>query len=317
MRVLVTGVTGSVGRRVAEALCARGHSVRGLVRPASRAPGGVEAVVGDVTVPGSLPAAVFGVDAVVHLAGVRQASRPVLYERVNTEGTIHLARACVDAGVPHFVFTSSLSAQGPSTPGAPHVEAGSEAPINDYGRSKLAAERWLAEVEGLSVTVLRPPLVYGPGDRELLAWSRLVSRRLVPSVDDLELSFLHVDDLARLVADVATRAGSPFGPFFLSDGQPMRMFEVLDMVERALAGGPTLRLPVSTRALRRLAPAVERVAAATGFGRLAARKVRALASPAWACSPERAREALGFEPQVPLEAGLPATFAWYRDAGWV
>ncbi len=317
MRVLVTGVTGFIGRHVAKALQGQGHDVRGLVRPASSAPEGVEAVVGDVTVPGSLPAALLEVDAVVHLAGVTQATRPVLYERVNTEGTVHLARACVDAGVPHLVYASSLSAQGPSAPGVPHVDPGDEAPINDYGRSKLAAERWLADIAGLSVTVLRPCVVYGPGDRELLAWSRLVRRRLVPTVQDLELSFVHVDDLARLVSDLVTRQIAPFGPFFISDGQPAHMMTVLDMVERVLAGPPTVRFPMPTRALRRLTPAVERFASATGVGLLAARTVRELAAPAWACSPQRAREALGFEPRVRLEQGLPATFAWYREAGWV
>lgn len=317
MRVLVTGVTGFIGRHVARALLDAGHEVSGLTRPQSAVPDGVEAHVGDVTVPESLGAAVAGIDAVVHLAGVTQASRASLYEQVNTTGTVSLATAARDAGASRFVFASSLSAQGPSQPGAPHIDPGDEAPLNDYGRSKLLAEHFLGELRGLSTTVLRPCVVYGPGDRELLAWSRLVQRRVVPARSDLELSFLHVSDLARLVVDLVARPEAPFGPFFVSDGEPVRMETVLDLVERSVASRPTVRLPLSSRLLRGLAPAVERVAASTGVGQLAARTVRELAAPAWTCVPTRAGEALGFEPLTPLHAGLPATFAWYREAGWL
>jgi len=316
LRVLVTGATGFIGAHITRSLLAAGHRVCALVRPAAPSPEGVESILGDVTVPESLPPAVADVGAVVHLAGVTQASRASLYHRVNTQGTLDLARAAAAAGVRRFVYASSLSAQGPSIPGRPHIQGGDEAPINDYGRSKLAAEQGLRGIPDLDAIVLRPSVVYGPGDRELLAWARLVRRRLVPSVGGLELSFLHVDDLTRLVVGLIDGVDVPFGPFFVSDGRPVRMATVLDLVERSVGTGATVRLPLPRLALRRLTPAVEQMAAVTGVGRLAARTMRELAAPAWACDPQRARETFGFEPRVRLEAGLASTFDWYREAGW-
>ena len=246
MRVLVTGANGFVGASVCRALIGAGHTVRALVRPGARdedLPAGVERVDGDVTVPASLPPGVAGMDAVVHTAGVKHAARLSTFQRVNADGTGHLAEASVEAGVGRFVLVSTIAAQGPSPIGGAHRVGGSEAPINDYGRSKLAAEQRLLAVRTAGTTILRPSLLYGPGDDHLLVWAKMVRRRLVPMVPDLPLSFLHVDDLAALVLRVLAHPEPPVGPFFVSDGEPTTMGAVIDHLERLLDAANTSYRP--------------------------------------------------------------------------
>ncbi len=315
MKVLVTGATGFIGRHLRERLAHAGHAVRTLVRPTARRPLGVEVAIGDVTVPESLPAAVEGVDAVVYLAGVGQAARPATYQRVNAEGALNLARAC-GPGVRRFVYLSSLMAQGPSRPGAPHRTPGDERPLDEYAKSKLTGEAWLRDV-AVPVTVLRPSWVYGPYDRDLLAWAQLVRARMVPEVDALDISLLHVDDLVRLIELILERASAPFGPFFVSDGDPQPLSTIVDLVEQSMDAGAAVRVPLPTRLLGALAPALERVAEQSGLGQAAARRVRLLSSTGWACLPDEATATFAWRPEIDLRAGIAATFEWYRDAGWL
>lgn len=321
MRVLVTGATGFIGRHLCRHLNASGHEVRALVRPSTPARrlyrlGEAESFTGDVTVPATLADALDGVDGVVHLAGVIAAARASTYRRVNAEGTRDLVEACAEHGVGRLVFLSSLAAQGPSLPGQPHVEAGDEQPINAYGRSKLEAEQHLARTPAVRTTVLRPGIVYGPHDPELAAWARLARLRLLPVVDGVELSFVHVDDLCRLVLDVLGHAG-PFGPYFVSEGEPHPMSDVADRFERAMGGGWAVRLPVSLKALAWAAPSIERVSALMGTGPLVARTLRELSGGGWACRADRAAVDLGFAPAIPFDVGLPQTIEWYRRHRWI
>lgn len=323
MRVLVTGATGFIGRHLCRQLLEAGHQVRVLVRPSTPARrldrlGDVETVTGDVTVPRSLPDAVTGANAVVHLAGVTAAARGSTYDRVNARGTADLADTCRSRGLNRFVYISSLAAQGPSRPGAPHVDPGNEAPVNAYGRSKLAAEQALAALRTeVPVTVLRPGIVYGPFDPELAAWARLARRRLLPVVRGVELSFVHVDDLCRLVLELLAPGERPFGPFFISDGDPCSMPDLADLLERSLCDRPAVRVPLSTSALGLLVPAVEKAAGLVGAAPLLARTLRELSGGGWACVPDRARRDLGFAPALPFDRGLSQTIDWYRRHRWI
>lgn len=319
MKVLVTGANGFVGARVAAALAAAGHQVRAMLRPGAeveRLPApGIERVEGDVTVAASLPACVAGVNVVVHAAGVKQAARASTYHRINAEGTAHLAQAAREHGVGRFILVSSLAAQGPSPPGVPHRLAGSEAPINDYGRSKLAAERRLASVFPNGSVVLRPSLIFGPGDPHLLLWARMVRGRIVPVVTDLEVSFLHVDDFAALVCAIVAHEAPPPGPFFVSDGVPITMGALIDHLERLVADGPVVRVPISAERIAWLAPLVETFARATGLGTLVSRRLSEMAASGWACQNEAVASAFGFKPAHHLVDSLPLTVAGYREAG--
>jgi UDP-glucose 4-epimerase len=167
MNILITGATGKVGSRLAKRLAQQGHAVRALVRDAARATDlsdrGIALVTGDLMQPASLPAAVHGMEAVVHCAAFFRGATPEEAHAVNNLGTQHLAQAARDAGVGRFVFTSTGLVYGPNE-GAPSREDDACAPVDAYPQSKLAAERLLLAIEGLDVRVLRLPFVYGDGD---------------------------------------------------------------------------------------------------------------------------------------------------------
>jgi nucleoside-diphosphate-sugar epimerase len=165
--ILITGATGKVGSRLAKRLVQQGLAVRALVRDAARASDlsehGIILVTGDLMQPASLPAAVQGVDAVVHCAAFFRGATPEQAHAVNNLGTQHLAQAAREAGVGRFVFTSTGLVYGPKG-GALSHEDDDCAPIDAYPQSKLAAEQMLLAIDGLDVRILRLPFVYGDGD---------------------------------------------------------------------------------------------------------------------------------------------------------
>jgi len=321
MKVLVTGATGFIGRTLINALADDGFEVRVLLRPgASLEPGRsntFQTFEGDVTVRDSLELAVDGVDAVVHLAGTRSASRPETFHRVNAVGTENVGRACEKAGVARLIYMSSLAAQGPAPFGTILASSGNESPIGPYGHSKLAAEKMLRRLgDSIRVTVLRPGIVYGPHDRELLGWSRLLRLRLLPLPGDLEMSFLHVDDLSRLVGLVLRAEAPEFGPYYVSDGVPQTMEHVADLLERALQR-PSLRLRLPRGLLQRLSPAIDRMLGQTGVAPVIARLIRDYSVHGWVCSSDLVEEAFDFQPQMAFDASFRRVFEWYRRVGWL
>jgi UDP-glucose 4-epimerase len=167
MKILVTGATGKVGNRLSKRLAQRGDRVRVLVRDAARAAdlreARVELAEGDLLAVDSLAAAVRGVDAVVHCAAFFRGATPEQAHAVNDLGTQHLASAARAAAVKRFIFTSTGLVYGPNR-GRPAREDDPCTPLDEYPRSKLAAERFLLAMEGFDVRVLRLPFVYGDGD---------------------------------------------------------------------------------------------------------------------------------------------------------
>lgn len=321
-RVLVTGATGFVGSRIAAAFAAMDCELRCTVRASSdtrwiedtRA----ELVQADVTHPGALAPALEGVDVVVHGAGVTAAPSEDVFYEVNTEGTLNLAKASVEAGVGRFVFVSSLAARGPDREDAEPGAETADAPESVYGMSKLAAEERLRGfTDELGVTVLRPGGVYGPRDEDMLALFQMAERGflLLPSSETL-LQPVYVGDVAR-VAVVAAERGGGFGPFPVVERNRYDWDEVAGALEEA-AGG-------SLRVFR-LSPSVFTVAASAAewsarlLGRTPQfdrRRARDLAYHRWTAGPAPTEEALGWTPRVALPEGTARTMRWYREHGWL
>src|SRR5688500_15146606 len=180
----MTGATGFVGQAVVEEACRRGLPLRALARREQAACEGVEWVHGDLADRAALARLVAGAEAVLHVAGAVNTPDPMGFHLGNVTGTEALVEAAAAAGVKRFVFVSSLAAREPG--------------LSKYGRSKRHAEE-VVQTSELDWTIVRPPAIYGPRDREIFEMFRLARWGVVPMPPAGRASIIHVQDLARLL----------------------------------------------------------------------------------------------------------------------
>jgi dihydroflavonol-4-reductase len=320
--VAVTGATGFIGRNLSAHLLSRGDTVRAVVRADSgrRPLEGVEMVRAPLAVE-ALQAAFAGADVVIHLAGVVSTVRDDRFMTVNAEGTRAAAEAARAVGA-RFIYISSLAAAGPAPASAPRHEDDPPAPLNAYGRSKLAGESAVRGVAGLSWTTLRPGVVYGPGDRAVLPLFRLASRGIVPLVGrrDAGYTFVYVGDLVRAIAAAmdADAAPRPVAlTCFVGHPRPVTVDRLVDAICAAV-GRHAIKLP--------LPRAVVYPAAVVGdiVGRLIGRtlpinrrRYAEMYAEGFVCRVDRLREGLGVAAAVDLPEGMARTVEWYREQGWL
>src|SRR5271165_5018048 len=253
--IALTGATGFVGQHLLQELPKRGYRIRALLRrPTDRPIQAASAVIGDIVRPQNMSAALEGVDAVIHSAGIAHAMSGAPdddYRVLNTEATINLARAAHRAGVRRFVFLSSIRAQTGPAADAVLTEADEEKPTNAYGASKLAAEEGLAQLD-LDWVALRLVLVYGRGMKGNMA----EMLRLALSPYPLPLaglrakrSLLSLDNLVAALDTVLAAPGPLRRPFVIADREALTVGEMVAAMRRGLGRGPGL-FPVPTAVLR-------------------------------------------------------------------
>jgi nucleoside-diphosphate-sugar epimerase len=284
---------------------------------------GIEFALGTIEDRGSLTAAVDGVDAVVHVAGIVKARRPADFFEVNTQGTKNLLDAALArGGLRRFVYVSSLAAMGPSADGRPVPEDAEPRPVTHYGRSKLEAERAvLAERARLPVTVIRPPLIYGPRDRETLAFFTSIKNGVLPMMGDglNTLSVIYVSDCASAVVRAATSEGAPSGKaYFVEDGAIYVWREALKDVEEAMGKRAFVRVGMPMGVIKVAAAATQLWGSLTGTAQmLTLDKVNELSQQHWVCSGEGARRDLGWTAKVQWREGVREAVKWYREQKWL
>lgn len=307
----VTGATGFIGRHAVEALTSAGWRVRLLLR---RDPAGAawrasrpEVVAGSLDDPAALERLVDGADAVVHLAGLIKAARRSEFFAVNRDGTVRLAQAIRQrTPTAHLVLVSSLAAREPL--------------LSDYAASKHAAEAAALDALGDQVTVLRPPAVYGPGDRETLRFFQVAGWRRVPlmGAPDARAALIHVRDVARLIAVLAAR--SPRGEIVAAaDNRPegYGWAALLGAAARAV-GNSSPRFVQAPQALLRGVALVGDLARLGGSASmLNTQKLRELRHADWAVAPGELARPPGWSAQFDIDSGFADAVAWYRAAGWL
>ena len=250
MRVLVTGATGFVGSHLVEALRRRGHEVTGLARSPRKAEAltsqGARVVAGDLYDAAALDRAAAGQDIVYHVAGVVAARDEAEFLRANRDGTRNILDAAERSGNPRFVLVSSLAAAGPAPLGAPLTGRETPRPVTAYGRSKLAAEE-MVRSSALRWSVIRPPIVYGPRDREILKIFRLARLHLAPVFGDgsQELSAVHASDLAEALVAAGESPATIGGIYPACHPEVFTSAELGHAVARAMGRSvTTIRIPI-------------------------------------------------------------------------
>lgn len=308
MRVAVTGASGFVGAHLIERLLAAGHEVRALSHRA-KVQGGrdVATVQGGLDDGAALMRLVDDVDAVIHLAGAVAATERETFFEVNTEGTRRLALAARDAAVPRFLLVSSLAARRPD--------------LSAYAASKKSAEDALNEIEGLAWDALRPPAIYGPGDKQVLIFFQFLKHGigLLPAGGGARVSVIHVVDLADgimawLQSGTAAQEVYELGDGY-RDGYSWRT--LVEAAARELTIEPRYMTP-PRGLLNVLSHGMRAWARLTGgVPFLTPDKLRELRHPDWVCRDDRFPRRTGWRPRIALGEGLRGTLAWYRARGWL
>jgi farnesol dehydrogenase len=329
MKVLITGGTGFLGRRIVSDLAQR-HEVRLLVRPTAsrnRFPPAIDFAEGDVTDRASLVRAMAGRDAVVHAAAlVKILARPSDFDRINLGGIENVLRAAEESGsVAKVVYVSSFIALGPTENGpGGMLDESSEILertwINDYERTKALADRRARRAidEGAPLNVVYPGVIYGPGEmtegnivvRHILD---LIHRRLPGLIGspDRRWNYVFVDDVARGVG-LALEKAPPGGRYVLG-GENVRLGDFYALVEK-LTGVPVPR--------RRIPDGIASAAGALqkGWARLTGGTPKLTPDLVeiyrhdWAYRSERAERELGYSAR-PFAQGLAETLAWLKESG--
>jgi nucleoside-diphosphate-sugar epimerase len=303
--IAITGATGFIGGRIAVRLLGAGYAVKALRRssspPKTSPEPSIHWVHGALEDAESLQRLVEDVNTVIHCAGVVRGTTQQSFDTVNAAGVRRLARICAkQSPAPRFLLLSSLAAREPS--------------ISPYAASKRKGEQVVADLsEMIRWAALRAPAVYGPGDRALLPLFQLMSRGIAPILGPKEARFslLHVDDLAAavlhwLAADCSQRI------YELDDGRTGGYsWEDTVNTAEALRGKRVVRIPVSAFAMRRVAAGNVSLARLFGYApMLTPGKVRELRHCDWVCDNRELSRAIGWKPQVSLEAGLRNMLDW-------
>ena len=347
MKILITGASGFIGSYLVEAALCAGMEVWAAVRQSSsreylqdsrirffhldlRSDEALAASLNDhISTHGPW-------DYVVHAAGATKCRTTSDFRRINTEGTVRLARLLVATGAlrGRFVFISSLSVVGAvaDTPagdsaaqpkglyGYPLItDTDMPQPNTAYGRSKWEAEQALADIAGLNYVILRPTGVYGPRERDYFLMAKSICQHIDFAVGyrPQALTFIYVKDLVQ-AAMLALSRGESGRAYFLTDGDayPSRAFS--DLLQSELSVRGVLHVKAPLWVLRVVCNVAGKIAALRGkTSTLNPDKYQIMKQRNWQCDISAARRELGYEPQYPLERGVREAVEWYKAAGWL
>ncbi len=295
-KLAITGGTGFLGAHVLRIAAEQGHEVRALARRAQLPRARVEWVHGSLDRYETLAELVEGADAVIHVAGMVNAANLAGFVAANVTGTATLLTAAEAAGVQRFIHVSSLSAREPD--------------LSDYGWSKAASEAVVRQAP-LDWTIVRPPAIYGEGDREMLELFRLAAKGFIPLPPRGRLSVIEAGDLARLLVDLVGAPGTSEQIYEPDDGTETgyshREFGKLLGAAVGRPGAVPLPLPAL---LLRLGAVYDRMRHGDA-AKLTADRVRYFCHPDWVSAKRPPADV--WVPQVGAAQGLAATAAWYRQ----
>lgn len=302
--IAITGATGFVGSRMLNLAVREGHLMRTLTRKRQDDRPNVTWVKGALDNIASLDELCAGAEVVMHIAGVVNAPDRAGFELGNVTGTLNVVEAAKRAGARRFIHISSLAATQPQ--------------LSIYGETKARAEKIVA-TSGLDWTIIRPPAIYGPGDREMLDLFKMARRGfvLLPPEKNATLSLIHVDDLCRAIAAIIPE----------DDDLTAGIFEVDD----GIAGGWThegFARAIGDAVQRRIKPiALPKLALrAASFGdrllrreeaKLTRDRVNYICHRDWTINSSKRLPARLWQPKVPTLKGLKDTVTWYQFNDWL
>ena len=301
MRLAVTGGTGFVGSHVIDAALAAGHEVRALTRRDQPPRDQLEWIDGRLEDREALERLVDEADAIIHVAGVINSPTAAGFELGNVSGTLAMLAAATAGGVRRFVHVSSLAAREPK--------------LSLYGASKAKAEE-LVHGSGLDWAIVRPPAVYGPGDKETLELFRMAKLGLMLMPPRGRLSLIHVDDLSRLLLVLAEPSAPSSILIEADDGKPKGWTHREFAKAVGVAVGKKPAIVSAPGALLRLAARADQLVRGPR-AKLTVDRAAYFSHHNWVVEPKRACPPELWRPVIATPEGLAGTAAWYRELGWL
>ena len=322
---VVTGANGFVGSHLVDYLLEKDYEVHAIVRGNANLrwlegrrielhPCGL----GDVE---ALRPILHRAHYIYHIAGTVKSRDAEGFRAGNVAPTRNILEAALgSSNLRRIVVTSSLAAASPSVPGSPVHEGIPSAPLTAYGRSKVEQEQLChAYMDRLPITLIRPPVVFGERDTEVLLFFKTVRRGLLPMIgfEDKTLSLVYVRDLVRGMEQAATSEVARGETYFLGSEREYTWKDLGDAAGKAIGKKPfALRVPHAVvhtvgylseflAGLRREAATLNR------------EKAREMVQPSWACSSEKARAHFGYREEHTLEENMLRTAQWYQAQKWL
>ncbi len=323
MKVFVTGGTGFIGSHLADALLREpDNEVRCLVRSDLKwlKNKKVSAVRGDLHDLPSLRKGLEGSDVLFHLAALVKAPKPDIFRRVNVEATENIIRCAQKAGVKKIIVLSSLAAAGPSF-SRPLTESDPMMPVSMYGESKKEMEEMIARIARPedSITILRPPAVFGPREEQIYSFFKMASRGFCPIVGgdgQTRISMVHVQDVVQGLLLAAKDTTPGLRSYFVSSERVYTWKEIKDATSLAF-GKKLITLPVPPSIVHAAGTMLETVGSFIGqYPVMNKDKAREMTLE-WTCSVDKIKQELGYKQLFTLDDGIADTVQWYKKHNWL
>lgn len=321
MKAFVTGATGFIGFNLTRALLEKGNEVLCLVRPGSNFArlqmAGAQLIEGDLLDPVNLQAPLLSCDTVIHVAGVTKSLTPEGYYRGNLLTTKNLLSILQgeQAKTQKLIYISSQAAAGPSS--SPHFsEYDASFPISAYGTSKRDAEKAIfeAKTDG-NFTILRPSIVFGPHDNEMLPLFKAAKKGIIPQpgFNDFPVNFIYVADLVAAILLAADHPEAAGKTYFIHDGR-VSSWKNMNQIIKEEVNSRAIILPIARNLLQcvcYISGSIAKLRDKPSYMNMD--KWLEIKQGAWLCSTKRFQQELGFTPHWSLEKAVSETASWYRQ----
>ena len=331
MKILITGASGFIRSFIVEEALRKGFDTWAAVRKSSSKEYLKDERINFIELNLSSKAQLIeqlrghDFDYVVHAAGVTKCLNKQDFHRINTEGTKNLIDAILELQMPlkRFVFVSSLSIFGAIKEQQPYDEIRETdipQPNTEYGRSKLAAEKYLESLGSrVPYIILRPTGVYGPREKDYFMMAKSIKQHsdFAVGYKRQDITFVYVSDVVQAIF-LALDKGENGRKYFLSDGEVYQSTTFSDLIHEELGRPWWIRITAPVWVLRIITFCGEYIGKMTGkVTALNNDKFNILRQRNWRCDIQPAIDELGYKPTVKLAEGVRRSIKWYKEQGWL
>ncbi|MEQ9309908.1 MAG: NAD-dependent epimerase/dehydratase family protein [Balneolaceae bacterium] len=325
MIAFVTGGTGFVGSHLVEALIAspKYSEVRCLVRSADKWLTGLEftRIEGDLFDLQTIGKALEGVDVIFHNAAILRAPTKKEFTRANVDATENLVRLGQKKGVKNFIILSSLAGVGPSS-GTPVTEKTRMNPISFYGESKKEMETIIHKIARKedSIKIIRPPAVYGPRETDIYTFFKTFATGFCPIIGDGNhptLSMVYVKDLIDGIMLSSQKNEPGVHTFFIGGDQDEYSWNQIRKITSIVMNKKALPIKIKPNWVKKIAVVIEGGASLFGKYPVVNKEKANEMVHEWVCSSQKAKQELGYRPQVSIQEGISRTIRWYKKHNWL